>query len=255
MPDPSVAIQREIEIDGSKLPDNVLIHLESATVIDRLTMPDTFTLVFRDPDRNILSTAGIQVGDQGRDLDHLDARGRPEGSHRRRGHLDRDGVRGARHAGRGPRLRPIAPPCGGPQVEDVPEREVLGHRDPAGERRGAHAGRRRVRGHPRPRVPGEPVRPRLPVRARPPDRLRLPRRRREPAVQAAGRVLVRAGRGRGPGHQSDSPRVGRRPVRLPGPDERRGAGQQGRGPGLGPGDEEGDRRDGRRRRRPTPTCR
>ena len=25
-------------------------------------MPDTFTLVFRDPDRNILSTAGIQVG-------------------------------------------------------------------------------------------------------------------------------------------------------------------------------------------------
>lgn len=62
MPDPSVAIQREIEIDGSKLPDNVLIHLESTTVIDRLTMPDTFTLVFRDPDRNILSTAGIQVG-------------------------------------------------------------------------------------------------------------------------------------------------------------------------------------------------
>ena len=62
MPDPSVAIQREIEIDGSRLPDNVLIHLESTTVIDRLTMPDTFTLVFRDPDRNILSTAGIQVG-------------------------------------------------------------------------------------------------------------------------------------------------------------------------------------------------
>ncbi len=62
MPDPSVAIQREIEIDGSKLPDNVLIHLESTTVIDRLSMPDTFTLVFRDPDRNILSTAGIEVG-------------------------------------------------------------------------------------------------------------------------------------------------------------------------------------------------
>ena len=32
------------------------------------------------------------------------------------------------------------------------------------------------------------------------------------------------------------PRVGRRPARLPRPDERRGAGQQGRGPGLGPGD-------------------
>ena len=25
-------------------------------------MPDTFTLVFRDPDRNILGTAGIQIG-------------------------------------------------------------------------------------------------------------------------------------------------------------------------------------------------
>ena len=62
MPDPSVAIQRDIEIDGSTLPDNVLIHLESTTVIDRLSMPDTFTLVFRDPDRNILSTARIQVG-------------------------------------------------------------------------------------------------------------------------------------------------------------------------------------------------
>ncbi len=62
MPDPSVAIQREIEIDGSALADSVLIHLESATVIDRLTAPDTFTLVFRDPERNILSTAGIKVG-------------------------------------------------------------------------------------------------------------------------------------------------------------------------------------------------
>ena len=180
---------------AASCPETCSIHLESTTVIDRLTMPDTFTLVFRDPDRNILSTAGIQVGDQGRDLDHLDARGRPEGSHRRRGHLDRDRVRLARHAGCGPRLRPLAPPCRGPQVEDVPEREVLGHRNPAGERLGAHAGRRRVRGHPRPRVPGEPVRPRLPVRPRPPDRLRLPRRRREPAVQA-GRSSPPPGRPR-----------------------------------------------------------
>jgi uncharacterized protein involved in type VI secretion and phage assembly len=62
MPDPTVSIQRQIEVDGSSLPDSVLMHLESATVVDRLSMPDTFTLVFRDPDRNIVSTARIQVG-------------------------------------------------------------------------------------------------------------------------------------------------------------------------------------------------
>jgi phage protein D len=62
MPDPAVSIQRQIEVDGSALADSVLIHLESATVVDRLSMPDTFTLVFRDPERNILSTAKIKVG-------------------------------------------------------------------------------------------------------------------------------------------------------------------------------------------------
>jgi hypothetical protein len=30
--------------------------------VDRLTMPDTFTLVFRDPDRDILGKAGLEIG-------------------------------------------------------------------------------------------------------------------------------------------------------------------------------------------------
>ena len=62
MPDPAVAISRLIEIDGSKLADDIDSHLESATVVDRLSMPDMFALVFRDPQRDILGRAGLEVG-------------------------------------------------------------------------------------------------------------------------------------------------------------------------------------------------
>jgi len=53
---------RVIEIDSSKLAVDVDGQLESATVIDRLNMPDTFTLVFRDPQRDILERAKLAIG-------------------------------------------------------------------------------------------------------------------------------------------------------------------------------------------------
>ena len=56
------SIQRVIELDGAELPPDVDAQLESALVVDRLTMPDTFTLVFRDPGRDILGRAGLDVG-------------------------------------------------------------------------------------------------------------------------------------------------------------------------------------------------
>jgi phage protein D len=62
MPVSTPATQRRIEIDGSEMPPDVDGQLESALVIDRLAMPDTFSLVFRDPDRDILERAGLEIG-------------------------------------------------------------------------------------------------------------------------------------------------------------------------------------------------
>jgi phage protein D len=54
--------QRVIEVESSQISPEVDGHLESATVIDRLHMPDTFTLVFRDPQRDVLESASIAIG-------------------------------------------------------------------------------------------------------------------------------------------------------------------------------------------------
>ena len=56
------SIQRRVEIDGVELEDEIDAQLELVTVLDRLAMPDTFTLVFRDPDRDVLERAGVKVG-------------------------------------------------------------------------------------------------------------------------------------------------------------------------------------------------
>ncbi len=58
----TASISRLIEVGGSALPAEIDRQLESAVVVDRLAMPDTFTLVFRDPDRDILGRAGLEVG-------------------------------------------------------------------------------------------------------------------------------------------------------------------------------------------------
>ena len=62
MPTTSASIQRIIEIEGSELAPDVESQLESALVVDRLAMPDMFTLVFRDPDRDVLGRAGLEIG-------------------------------------------------------------------------------------------------------------------------------------------------------------------------------------------------
>ena len=62
MPTSTASIQRIVEIDGTELAADVEGQLESALVVDRLSMPDMFTLVFRDPDRDILGKAGLEIG-------------------------------------------------------------------------------------------------------------------------------------------------------------------------------------------------
>jgi len=53
---------RVVEVDSTKLEDDVDGQLSSAMVIDRLHMPDTFTLVFHDPERDILERAQLAIG-------------------------------------------------------------------------------------------------------------------------------------------------------------------------------------------------
>jgi len=62
MPTGIASTQRIVEIDGSALAADLDGQLESALVVDRLAMPDMFTLVFRDPDRDILGKAGLEIG-------------------------------------------------------------------------------------------------------------------------------------------------------------------------------------------------
>ena len=56
---PSTAV---VKVDGSDLDQTAQSSMESALVVDRLAMPDTFTLVFRDPDRDILGKAKLEIG-------------------------------------------------------------------------------------------------------------------------------------------------------------------------------------------------
>lgn len=61
-PTPGAAIQRIVEVDGRELPDDVDAQIERVVVVDRLAMPDMFTIVFRDPERDVLGRAGCEVG-------------------------------------------------------------------------------------------------------------------------------------------------------------------------------------------------
>ncbi len=62
MPTRTASISRIVEIDGTELAVEIEGQLESALVVDRLAMPDMFTLVFRDPTRDILGRAGLEIG-------------------------------------------------------------------------------------------------------------------------------------------------------------------------------------------------
>jgi len=62
MPAPTASSQRTVEVDGSELASDVEVQLESVLVVDRLAMPDMFVLAFRDPDRDVLGRAGLEIG-------------------------------------------------------------------------------------------------------------------------------------------------------------------------------------------------
>ncbi len=62
MPTRIASIQRLIEVEGSELESDVEGQLESTLVVERLAMPDMFALVFRDPDRDVIGRAGIEIG-------------------------------------------------------------------------------------------------------------------------------------------------------------------------------------------------
>ena len=59
---PVPASFRVIEVEGAEIDPEVEGKLERAVVIDRLHMPDTFTLEFSDPDRDVLASAKIEIG-------------------------------------------------------------------------------------------------------------------------------------------------------------------------------------------------
>src|SRR4051794_23843913 len=56
------AIQRKIKINGTALAKEIDAQIESVVVHDRIRMPDSFVITFRDPTRTILIKAKIDVG-------------------------------------------------------------------------------------------------------------------------------------------------------------------------------------------------
>ena len=55
------SVQRSVEVDDKPLSAEIDACLEAVTVIDRLAMPDSFVLVFRDPAHDVLKKAGIEI--------------------------------------------------------------------------------------------------------------------------------------------------------------------------------------------------
>jgi uncharacterized protein involved in type VI secretion and phage assembly len=58
------ASQRIIKVGGTKLSADVDAYIESVVVFDRIRMPDSFAITFRDPLHGILSKAKIDIGSE-----------------------------------------------------------------------------------------------------------------------------------------------------------------------------------------------
>ena len=56
------SVHRTIEVDEEALEEEVDAQVELVNVIDRLSMPDAFEIVFRDPDHEVLETAKVEIG-------------------------------------------------------------------------------------------------------------------------------------------------------------------------------------------------
>jgi phage protein D len=56
------AITSAISVEGADLPNDVVSQLESVVVTQRIAMPDTVLIAFRDPTKDVLGRAGIEIG-------------------------------------------------------------------------------------------------------------------------------------------------------------------------------------------------
>ena len=57
-------VQRTIKVGGTELKPEIDSQIETVVVHDRLRMPDSFVITFRDPKHNVLSKAKIDVGSE-----------------------------------------------------------------------------------------------------------------------------------------------------------------------------------------------
>ena len=87
----SNVVKPRIEIAGSPIDPAIDLLIEQIVVDDSRTLPDMFTLRFRDPDHTVLDKAGLTIGTKVQDL---------RGPRRRRRHDPADLRRGDRARGR-----------------------------------------------------------------------------------------------------------------------------------------------------------
>jgi phage protein D len=57
-------VQRKIKVDGKELTPEINGQVESVVVLDRLRMPDSFVITFRDPRHSVLTKAKIDIGSE-----------------------------------------------------------------------------------------------------------------------------------------------------------------------------------------------
>lgn len=60
--DTAPVVRRKIKVAGKALADDVEAKVETVVVHDRLRMPDSFVITFRDPDRSVLAKSKIDIG-------------------------------------------------------------------------------------------------------------------------------------------------------------------------------------------------
>ena len=62
--DTAPLVQRKIKVGGNELKPEVEAKIESVVVHDRLRMPDSFVITFRDPDHTVLAKSKIDIGSE-----------------------------------------------------------------------------------------------------------------------------------------------------------------------------------------------
>ena len=60
--DTAPVVQRKIKVGGKPLAEDVEKKVETVVVTDRVRMPDSFAITFRDPDFSVLAKSKIDIG-------------------------------------------------------------------------------------------------------------------------------------------------------------------------------------------------